>query len=99
MLKPRLANSPAMRVSTPDLFSTRIESTCLRPVRRLVAASSSSRLSGSFVPGSPLRRPFRSSPHLARGLSGGDHRIGVLLARDAHVDEHRTVGGDRPLEV
>src|SRR5271167_2576763 len=54
MLKPRRANSPAMRVSTPDLFSTRIDSTCLRPVRMLAAASSSSRLSGSLVAGSPI---------------------------------------------
>ena len=93
MLKPRRANRPAMRVSTPDLFSTRIESTCLRPVRRLAAASSSSRLSGSLVPGSPMRSPH----HLARGVAGGDHRVGVLLARDAHVDEHRPLGRDRAL--
>src|ERR1700731_4112668 len=125
MLKPRLANRPAIRVRTPDLFSTRIESTCLRPVRMFVDASSSSRLRGSLVPGSPMtvtsnRRPagssdwndrppgarlvmgmqtFPSPDHLARGRAGWDHRVGVLLARDAHVDEHRTVGGDRALDV
>ena len=42
MLKPRRANRPAIRVSTPGLFSTRIERMCLRPVRRLPAASRSS---------------------------------------------------------
>src|ERR1039458_10056868 len=104
MLKPLLANSPAIRVSRPDLFSTRIDSTCLRPVRMLVDASSSSRLSGSLVPGSPMMvtssprpaasvelgdrpRGSRSSDHLACGLAGRDHRIGVLLARHTHVDE------------
>ena len=54
MLKPRRANSPEMRVSTPGLFSTRIERMCLRPVRTPADASSSSRVSGSLVPGSPM---------------------------------------------
>src|SRR6202035_635524 len=98
MLKPRLANSPAILVRTPDLFSTRIDSTCLRPVRRFVDASSSSRLSGAFVPGSPISRP-PSSDHLASRLACGDHRVGVLLAGHAHIDHHRAVERDRPLHV
>ena len=32
MLNPRRANSPAIRASTPGLFSLRIDRTCLRPV-------------------------------------------------------------------
>ena len=43
MLKPRRANSDAIRVRTPGLFSTRMERMCLRPVRMDPAASRSSR--------------------------------------------------------
>ena len=60
MLKPRRAKRPAIRVRTPGLFSTRIDRTCLRPVRIPPAASSSSRLSSSFVPGSPTAQPSMS---------------------------------------
>ena len=54
------------RVSTPGLFSTRIESTCLRPVRMLPAASSSSSRRTSFVPGSPM-----PAHHVPRGGPAG----------------------------
>ena len=54
MLNPRRANSPAILVRTPGLFSTRIERMCLRPVRTPADASSSSRVRGSLVPGSPM---------------------------------------------
>src|SRR5207248_5209740 len=102
MLKPRRANRPAIRVRTPGLFSTRIESTCLRPVRRPPTTWSSSSEISSFVPGSPMAVPSRlaTSPHhVPRGLPGGDHRVGVLLSRDPHVDEHWPVGGDRVAHV
>ena len=54
-----------MRVSTPGLFSTRIERMCLRPVRTAVVASSSSSVSGSLVPGSPI------SPTISRAAAPG----------------------------
>ena len=38
-----------MRLRTPDLFSVRIESVCLRPERMFPAASRSSRLRISLV--------------------------------------------------
>ena len=57
MLKPRRANSPEIRVSTPGLFSTRIERMCLRPVRSPATASSSSSDSISLVAGSPISPP------------------------------------------
>src|SRR5688572_1319857 len=95
MLNPRRANSPEIRVRTPGLFSTRIERMCLRPVRTPADASSSSRVSGSFVPGSPMPLPH----HLARGGAGRDHRVGVLLARDADVDHDGAVGLERGLDV
>ena len=61
MLKPRRANRPATRVSTPGLFSTRIERMCLRPVRKpAVASSSSSDSSSALVPGSPIAQPTMS---------------------------------------
>src|ERR1700689_2598860 len=94
MLKPLRANRPAMRVRTPDLFSTRIDSTCLRPVRRLPAACSSSRLRGSLVAGSPI-----SAHHLSGGLSRGGHRVGVLPPRLPPVHDHRPLRGDRSLHV
>src|SRR3954467_90925 len=94
MLNPRRAKSPAMRVSTPGLFSTRIDSVCLRPVCSATDASSSSRLSSSFVPGSPI-----SAHHVPRRRAGGDHGIDVLLRRHADVDEHRPLGGQRRAHV
>src|SRR5436305_8503034 len=107
MLNPRRANSPATRARTPGLFSTRIERTCLRPVRMPPAASRSSRLRTSDVAGSPnslLPTPnpgnrllAASAHHVSCRLAGGDHRITVLLARDAHVDEHRAPGLHRGL--
>ena len=57
MLNPRRANRPAMRVSTPGLFSTRIERMCLRPVRTPADASSSSSERISLVAGSPMTQP------------------------------------------
>src|SRR4051794_27602174 len=119
MLKPRRAKSPAIRVRTPGLFSTRIDSVGLRPVRRPTTASSSPRLSGPLVPGSPtlMHHPGSGGPrlrargpgpgcgrgpssrHVARGLAGRDHRVHVLLARDAHVDDHRAIGRDRAADV
>src|SRR3954470_16391948 len=95
MLNPRRANRPAMRVSTPGLFSTRIVRTCLRPDRIWPLASRSSRDSSSLVPGSPMA----SAHHLARGGAGRDHRVHVLLAGDADVDDHRALDRDRGLEV
>src|SRR3954449_4694945 len=95
MLNPRRANKPAMRVSTPGLFSTRIDRTCLRPVRICPDASRSSRFSSSLTPGSPMR----SAHHLACGGTRRDHRIYVLLARDADVDDDRPLGGQRGAQV
>ena len=60
MLKPRRANSPAMRASTPGLFSTRIDRMCLRPVRLPPLTCRSSRFRTSFVPGSPIAQPTMS---------------------------------------
>jgi hypothetical protein len=57
MLNPRRANRPAMRVSTPGLFSTRMVRTCLRPDRIWPLASRSSSESSSLVPGSPIAQP------------------------------------------
>ena len=70
MLNPRRANRPAMRVSTPGLFSTRIESTCLRPVCRPPAASRSARLRTSLVPGSPTAQPTMSRAAWPAGIIG-----------------------------
>src|SRR2546421_444656 len=95
MLKPRRANSPAIRVRTPGLFSTRIERMCLRPVRSPPAASSSSSERTSLVPGSPKALAH----HVAGRLACRDHRIGVLFPSDAYVDQHRAVGRDRVLHV
>src|SRR3954462_317330 len=95
MLKPRRANRPAIRVRTPGLFSTRIDSVCLRPVRPTPEASSSSREMSSCVPGSPIALAH----HVPRGLAGGDHRVRVLLAGDPDVDHDRPVRGQRALEV
>src|SRR3954454_14935641 len=116
MLNPRRANRPAIRVSTPGLFSTRIERMCLRPVRTPADASSSSSVSGSLVPGSPIlvtppllrvRSRVPSSPstpswsphHLAGGRAGRDHRVRVLLAGDADVDDDRPLDLQRLLDV
>src|SRR5215208_2912293 len=148
MLNPRRANSPEILVRTPGLFSTRMDRMCLRPVRTPAGASSSSRVSGSLVPGSPISGPScdsgrpralagaawqgrrsagippgfqgsRTPPggdqrairgrrglqegalahHLAGGGAGRDHRVGVLLAGDAHVDDHGTLGRERRLDV
>ncbi len=98
MLKPRRANSPEMRVRTPGLFSTRIERTCLRPVRKPAVASRSSRLrSSSLVPGSPmtarLSRPCRARP------GRRDHRVDVLLAGDRDVDDDRAGRRERGAQV
>src|SRR3954447_20270351 len=95
MLNPRRANSPAMRVSTPGLFSTRMVRTCLRPDRIWPLASRSSRFSISLIPGSPIALAH----HLARGGARRDHRVHVLLARDADVDDDRAVGRDRGAQV
>ena len=70
MLKPRRANRPAIRVSTPGLFSTSTDSTCLRPVWMLPAASRSSRLRTSFVPGSPIDQPTMSRAAAPAGIIG-----------------------------
>src|SRR3954453_6521747 len=84
MLKPRRAKSPAMRVRTPGLFSTRMVRTCLRPVRMPPAASRSSRLMTScLVPGSPIALAL----HVARGGARRDHRIDVLLFGHRDVDD------------
>ncbi len=58
-----------MRVRTPDLFSTRIDSVCLRPVRRFPAACSSSRLSGALVAGL-AHYPTISRAALPAGIIG-----------------------------
>src|SRR5215217_4223975 len=89
MLKPRRLNSPAIRARTPGRFSTRIERTCLRPVSAPAAASRSSSLIRSGVPASI------SANHVPGGGAGGNHRVAVLLLGDAHVEEHRAVGGER----
>ena len=70
MLKPRRANSPAMRASTPGLFSARIDSTCLRPVRPPPLTSRSSRTSTSLVPGSPIGQPTMSRAAWPAGIIG-----------------------------
>ena len=70
MLKPRRANSPAMRVSTPGLFSTRIERMCLRPVWMPPAASRSARFRTSLVPGSPTAQPTMSRAAWPAGIIG-----------------------------
>ena len=63
-------NSPAILVRTPGLFSTRIERMCLRPVRTPADASSSSRVSGSLVPGSPTPQPTISRAAAPAGIIG-----------------------------
>src|SRR5579884_2777951 len=96
MLKPRRANSPAIRVRTPGLFSTRMDRMCLRPVRTPPAASSWSSERISWVAGSPISCWLRCPPsahHVPGRLAGRDHRIGVLLTRDPHVDEDGPLGG------
>src|SRR5690242_7737489 len=98
MLNPRRANSPAIRVRTPGLFSTRIDSTCLRPVRRPATASSWSSERTSLVPGSPMTATPLTD-HVASGLPRRNHRVRVLLAGHAHVDEHGALGGDRLADV
>ena len=57
-----------MRVRTPGLFSTRIDRTCLRPVRMLPAASSSSRLTAApwFRARPSLSPPCPARPRRAR---------------------------------
>src|SRR5579884_4010300 len=99
MLNPRRANSPAIRVRTPGLFSTRIERTCLRPVRTPPAASSSSSERTSLVAGSPISTPPRgSSPspdHIPCRLTGRDHRVCVLLTRHPHIHQDGAFGADR----
>src|SRR3954453_16511449 len=94
MLKPRRANRPATRASTPGLFSTRIDRTCLRPVRSPETASSSSRFRTSAVPGSPIALAH----HVPRGLAGGNHRIALFLTRHVNVHEHGAIGLERRLE-
>src|SRR5690349_19655582 len=95
MLKPRRANSPAMRVSTPGLFSTRIERMCLRPVRRPTDASSSSSDRTSLVPGSPMR----SAHHFPGRGARRDHRVHVRLARALDVDDDGARRGQSGAEV
>jgi hypothetical protein len=56
MLNPRRENRPAIRASTPGLFSTSNDRMCLRPVWIPPAASRSARLRISRVPGSPMER-------------------------------------------
>src|SRR3954447_21180265 len=86
MLNPRRANRPAMRASTPGLFSTRIDRMCLRPVWMPPLASRSARFRTSFVPGSPIR----SADHVAGRLARRDHRVAVLLAAHVYVEHNGT---------
>src|SRR5674476_959356 len=79
MLNPRRENSPAIRVSTPGLFSTRTDSVCL-----LI----------SYVP-SVFAVPHRREPACGLDLviadSGGDHRPHHRVAVDDEVHHHRNV--------
>src|SRR5947209_5030958 len=90
MLKPRREKRPAIRASTPGLFSTSREMMCLRPVWIPPAASRSARFRMSLVPGSPTVLPH----HVARGLAGGDHRVAVLFLRHPDVEHDGPLGGD-----
>src|SRR5919204_699702 len=102
MLKPRRLNRPAILASTPGLFSTRSERTCLRPVSALEASRSSS-LTRSGVPASITPLPTSSerqaasgsSDHVPRGGAGGDHREAGLRLGHVDVEEHRPVGLER----
>src|SRR5688500_12612228 len=96
MLKLRRANSPATRARTPGLFSTSTDSMCFRPVRMFPAASRSSSLRISLVPGSPISPRSRLADlggprphHVPGGGAGGDHRIAVLLPAHLDVEHHR----------
>ena len=67
-----------MRVSTPGLFSTRIDRTCLRPVRS--AAGRLELLEAEQLLGSWLAHD--AQPTMSRAACAGrDHRVHVLLAR------------------
>ena len=91
MLKPRRANRPAMRVSTPGLFSTSTDSTCLRPgvdVARGLEVLEAQDFFCSWL----AHQPTMS----LRGGAGGDHRVAVLLLAHAHVEHHRALGARSP---
>ena len=90
MLNPRRANRPAMRVSTPGLFSTSTDSTCLRPVWMLPGGL-------EILEPQDLLCPWfaHRAHHVPCGGAGGDHRVAVLLAAHAHVQHHRALGLDR----
>ena len=85
-----------MRVRTPGLFSTRIDRTCLRPVRSPPAASSSSRLRHLLRP----RLAHDRHPTMSRAAWPGAI-IGYTFSswRDADVDEHRPVRRQRAADV
>jgi hypothetical protein len=70
MLKPRPREQAGDPGQDTGLFSTRIDRTCLRPVRRPAAASSSSRLSSSLVPARPSPHPTMSRAAAAGAIIG-----------------------------
>src|SRR5680860_160235 len=107
MLKPRRLNSPAMRASTPGLFSTRTESVCVlivrtpwfRALRDAHFARSSgtnarcarSSTSGSQVVLLELGRQVAGVLDVVVGGACGDHRPHHRVALDPEVDDDRHV--------
>src|SRR3954453_17714734 len=79
MLKPRRENSPAMRASTPGLFSTRTESVCLLKTRRLQVVVVE------------LRCHVARELDVVVAGAGRDHRPHHCVAVHPEVDHHRHV--------
>src|SRR5438552_18529928 len=101
MLKPRRANSPAQRVSTPGRFSTSTESVwwvmgCSvgQPRSRTVPGNAERRVCDEYSshtllhPCVVILGPL-DVDHLGRGAAGGNHRVHLLLVVDAGVDDAR----------
>src|SRR5215207_2200625 len=98
MLKPRRANSPATRESTPNLFSTRtLRMWCWSPfAMSTVDSASSSRSSEHSFASSPSVATSRAvvrgvEDHVVVRRAGRDHRVHLLPVVGAEVDDHRTV--------
>src|SRR6478735_11009102 len=97
ILKPLPLNSPAMRESTPNLFSTVTKMMCSMLGCQNRVFILWSRLGRAALLLLQLRRILQN--HLVIATAGGNHWIDVFEGMRRHVDDYRPLGRDGFLQI